>query len=73
LIASDDLVVLRLIVTATQQGALLGIPATQRTFRWDAIDIYRIDDDGRINEECAFDDLPAVASQLGAITLPWAN
>jgi steroid delta-isomerase-like uncharacterized protein len=72
-IASDDLVVLRLVVTATQSGDLLGIPATNRAVRWDAVDIYRIDDSGTITEEWAFDDLASVAMQLGAARFPWAS
>jgi steroid delta-isomerase-like uncharacterized protein len=72
-IASDDLVMLRLVVTATQQGDLLGIPATRRKVRWDAIDVYRINDDGKISEEWAADDMAAFASQLGAIKLPWSG
>ena len=72
-IASDDLVVVRLIVTATHKGDLLGIPATGRRVQWNAIDIYRVTDDGRISEEWASDDMAAFASQLGAISLPWAS
>ena len=71
-IASDDLVVVRLIVTATHKGDLLGIPATGRRVQWNAIDIYRVTDDGKISEEWAADDMVAFASQLGAISLPWA-
>jgi steroid delta-isomerase-like uncharacterized protein len=71
-IASDDLVVVRLIVTATHRGDLLGIPATGRRVQWNAIDIYRVTDDGKISEEWAADDMAAFASQLGAISLPWA-
>jgi len=71
-IASDDLVVVRLIVTATHRGDLLGIPATGRRVQWNAIDIYRVADDGKISEEWAADDMAAFASQLGAISLPWA-
>ena len=33
----------------------------------------RIDDEGKVTEEWALDDMAAVASQLGAIKLPWAN
>jgi predicted ester cyclase len=73
LIASNDLVVLRLVVTATQNGDLLGIPATGRGVQWDAIDIYRVTDDGKISEEWAADDMATVASQLGAVSLPWAS
>jgi len=72
-VASADLVVLRLVVTATQRGDLLGIPATNRTVRWDAIDIYRINDEGKISEEWAADDMAAFASQLGAVKLPWSQ
>src|SRR5260370_30062111 len=71
-IASDDLVVVRLIVTATHTGDLLGIPATGRRVQWNAIDIYRVTDDGKISEEGAADDMAAFASQLVAISLPWA-
>ena len=71
-IASDDLVVVRLIVAATHTGDLLGIPATGRRVQWNAIDIYRVTDDGKISEEWAADDMAAFASQLGAISLPWA-
>ena len=72
-IASDDLVALRLVVTATQAGDLLGIPSSRRDVRWDAVDIYRITDDGRISEQWAFEDMAAIGSQLGAFSLPWAN
>ncbi len=72
-VASADLVVLRLVVTATQRGDLLGIPATNRKLRWDAIDIYRINDEGKISEEWAADDMATFASQLGAIKLPWGQ
>jgi steroid delta-isomerase-like uncharacterized protein len=72
-VASADLVVLRLVVTATQKGDLLGIPATHRKVRWDAIDVYRINDEGKISEEWAADDMAAFASQLGAIKLPWSQ
>jgi len=71
-IASDDLVVVRLIVTATHRGDLLGIPATGRRVQWNAIDIYRVTDDGKISEEWAADDMAGFGSQLGAISLPWA-
>ena len=72
-IASDDLVVMRLVVTATHKGDLLGIPATGRSVEWDAIDIYRVTDDGKISEEWAADDMATFASQLGAVVLPWAS
>ena len=71
-IASDDLVALRQVVTARHTGSLLGIPATDRPVRWDAVDIYRVNDAGRISEQWAFEDLAAVLSQVGGVKLPWA-
>jgi steroid delta-isomerase-like uncharacterized protein len=73
LIASDDLVVMRLLVTATHKGDLLGIPATGLPVSWNAVDIYRVNDDGKISEEWAADDMAAFGSQLGAFELPWAS
>jgi predicted ester cyclase len=72
-VASGNLVVMRLVVSATHQGDLLGIPATGRRVSWDAIDIYRVTDEGKISEEWAADDMAAFASQLGALSLPWAS
>ena len=72
-IASGDLVALRLVVTAKQAGDLLGIPSSGRDVRWDAVDIYRVTDDGKISEQWAFEDMAAIGSQLGAFSLPWAS
>ena len=72
-IASEDLVAVRLVVSATQTGDVLGIPATGRSVRWDAVDIYRITDSGKISEQWAFEDVAAILGQLGAVTLPWAR
>jgi steroid delta-isomerase-like uncharacterized protein len=72
-IASNDLVALRLVVSATQTGNLVGIPATGRRIQWDAVDIYRVRDDGKISEQWAFEDMAAILSQTGAAKLPWAG
>jgi steroid delta-isomerase-like uncharacterized protein len=72
-IASDDLVALRLLVTAMHAGNLLGVPATGRPVQWDAVDIYRVTEDGKISEQWAFEDLAAILSQVGAVSLPWAG
>ena len=72
-IASDDLVALRLVVTAVHRGNVLGVPASGNQIRWDAVDIYRINDDGKISEQWAFEDLAAILSQAGAISLPWMS
>ena len=72
-IASDDLVVIRLEVSATQSGELFGVAPTGRRVAWSAIDIYRVNDDGKISEEWAADDMATVGSQLGMFSLPWAS
>jgi SnoaL-like polyketide cyclase len=50
IIAENDLVVVRLVVTAMVKGSLLGAPADGKPVRWDAVDIYRVTD-GKISEE----------------------
>ena len=71
--ASEDLVALRLVVNGKQTGDLLGIAATGRDVRWDAVDIYRVTDDGKISEQWALEDMATIASQLGVVSLPWAT
>jgi steroid delta-isomerase-like uncharacterized protein len=71
IIAENDLVVVRLVVTATVRGSLLGVPADGKRVRWDAVDIYRITD-GKISEEWAADDLAVIMAQIGAFNPPWA-
>ena len=70
MVAEGDTVVVRLFVEGTHQGNLLGIPATGRRVRWDAVDIYRLSD-GKIAEEWAADDSTAILHQVGAYKPPW--
>ena len=72
IVAESDFVVVRLVVTATQRGDLLGVKASGRPVKWNAVDIYRLRD-GRISEEWAADDIAAIMSQLGAFTPPWQS
>jgi steroid delta-isomerase-like uncharacterized protein len=72
IVASGDTVAVRFVVEATHQGDLLGIPPTGRRVRWDAVDVYRLED-GKISEEWAADDLTAILSQVGAYTPPWLS
>lgn len=69
--AENDLVMVRLVVTATVKGSLLGVPADGKPIRWNAIDIYRITD-GKISEEWAADDIATIMTQVGVFTPPWA-
>jgi steroid delta-isomerase-like uncharacterized protein len=73
IIASGDLVALRQVVSGTQTGDLLGIPNSGKRVQWNAVDIYRINEDGKISEQWAFEDMAAIGSQLGAFALPWAG
>jgi steroid delta-isomerase-like uncharacterized protein len=71
-IASGDLVALRQVVKARHTGTLLGMPATGKSIQWDAVDIYRVNDEGKITEQWAFEDFAAILSQSGGVKLPWA-
>jgi steroid delta-isomerase-like uncharacterized protein len=69
--AENDLVMVRLVVSATVKDSLLGVPADGKSVRWGAVDIYRISD-GKISEEWAADDVAAIMVQIGAFNPPWA-
>jgi steroid delta-isomerase-like uncharacterized protein len=70
IIAERDIVSVRAVVEGTHKGDLLGIPASGRQVRWDAVDVYRVAD-GKIAEEWAADDLLAFVYGVGAYTPPW--
>jgi predicted ester cyclase len=65
-----DEVVVRLIVSGTQTGPLLGIPASGRHVQWDATDLYRLQD-GKIAEEWAAEDFTAFLADTGTYKAPW--
>jgi predicted ester cyclase len=65
-------VVVRLVVTGTQSGNLLGIPATGRPLSWDAVDVYQLKG-GKINQEWAAEDLTAILYDTGTFTAPWIH
>ena len=65
-----DEVVVRLVVTGTQTGPLLGIPATGRHVQWDAIDLYHLKG-GKISEEWASEDFTAFLNDTGTYKAPW--
>jgi predicted ester cyclase len=71
IIAENDLVLVRLVVTASVKGSLLGVPADGKPVRWNAYDVYRVTD-GKISEEWAGDDIAAIMTQIGAFSPPWA-
>ena len=63
-------VVVRLVVTGTLEGSLLGIPATGLPVQWDAIDLYHLQD-GKISEEWAGEDFVAILNDTGTYKAPW--
>ncbi|MEY9964437.1 putative ester cyclase [Streptacidiphilus sp. MAP12-16] len=70
IVGQGDEVVVRLVVTGTQTGPLLGIPASGRAVRWDATDLYRLDH-GKIAEEWAAEDFTAFLADTGTYRAPW--
>jgi steroid delta-isomerase-like uncharacterized protein len=72
IIAERDIVAVRALVEGTHKGDLLGIPASGRHVRWDAVDVYRVAD-GKIAEEWAADDFLAFVYGVGAYTPPWLS
>ena len=65
-----DQVVVRVVVSGTQQGAILGIPASGRFVQWDGVDVYRLSD-GKISNIWAGDDWTAILNDTGTFKAPW--
>jgi len=70
IIADGDRVVVRLVVTGTHKGDLIGVPASNRPVSWDAVDVYRLEN-GKIAEEWAAEDLTAFLADTGTYKAPW--
>jgi steroid delta-isomerase-like uncharacterized protein len=65
-----DQVVVRVVVSGTQEGAILGIPASGRHVQWDGVDVYRLSD-GKISNIWAGDDWTAILNDTGTYKAPW--
>ena len=63
-------VVVRVVVSGTQEGAILGIPASGRFVQWDGVDVYRLSD-GKISNIWAGDDWTAILNDTGTFKAPW--
>src|SRR5215471_17932494 len=61
-----DQVVARVVVSGTQEGAIIGIPASGRHVQWDGVDIYR-QSDGKISNIWAGDDWTAILNDTGTL------
>jgi len=67
-----DQVVARVVVSGTQQGAILGIPASGRHVQWDGVDVYRLSH-GKISNIWAGDDWTAILNDTGTYKAPWIS
>jgi predicted SnoaL-like aldol condensation-catalyzing enzyme len=67
-----DQVVVRVVVSGTQKGAILGIPASGRHVQWDGVDVYRLSH-GKISDIWAGDDWTAVLNDTGTYKAPWIS
>jgi len=65
-----DQVVVRVVVSGTQNGAILGIPASGRYVQWDGVDVYRLSH-GKISNIWAGDDWTAILNDTGTYKAPW--
>ena len=65
-----DQVVVRVVVSGTQEGAILGIPASGRAVQWDGVDVYRLSN-GKISNIWAGDDWTAILNDTGTYKAPW--
>jgi len=63
-------VMVRVVVTGHLQGPLLGIDGTGQSLRWDAIDLFRLED-GKISREWAAEDFVAFLNSTGTYQAPW--
>ncbi len=67
-----DQVVVRVVVSGTQEGAILGIPASGRHVQWGGVDVYRLRH-RKISNIWAGDDWTAILNDTGTFTPPWIS
>jgi predicted SnoaL-like aldol condensation-catalyzing enzyme len=70
IMGAGDEVTVRLVVTGTLRGPLLGLQATGQHLQWDAVDEYRLQN-GKISEDWAGDDFTAILNETGTFKAPW--
>jgi steroid delta-isomerase-like uncharacterized protein len=67
-----DQVVVRVVVSGTQEGPIIGIPASGRFVQWDGVDVYRLRG-GKIANIWAGDDWTAILNDTGTYKAPWIS
>lgn len=71
LVAEGDRVAIRLHITGTQHGELMGVPPSGKPVDFAAINILRLDG-GKVAEQWINADMLAVLQQIGAMPAPQA-
>ena len=69
MVAEDDKVAMRVSISATHKGELLGIPPTENRLSLTAMEIYRLRE-GKIEEQWVNVDTLGMMQQIGAIPVP---
>ena len=69
-VAQGNEVVVRQVITGTQKGAIIGIPASGKTVSWNAVDLFVLSN-GKISQIWAGDDWTAILYDTGTYTAPW--
>jgi predicted ester cyclase len=67
-----DQVMVRVVVSGTQEGPILGIAASGRHVQWDGVDVYRLSH-GKISNIWAGDDWTAILNDTGTYKAPWIS
>jgi predicted ester cyclase len=70
IMGGGDEVTVRLVVTGTLEGPLLGLKATGQHLQWDAVDEYQVQN-GKIINDWAGDDFTAILNETGTFKAPW--
>jgi steroid delta-isomerase-like uncharacterized protein len=69
-VAQDDRAAVRLTLSGTHEGELMGVPASHQPLTFAVISILRFDEDGRIAERWNVADFLTMLQQMGAIPAP---
>jgi len=71
-IGQGNQVVVRQVITGTQEQAIIGIPASGKVVSWNAVDLFVLRD-GKISQIWAGDDWTAILADTGTYKAPWIN
>jgi steroid delta-isomerase-like uncharacterized protein len=64
---SGDRAVVRLRLTGTHEGELMGVPGTGHAINFELVNIVRFDNEGKITERATVADFLSLLQQIGAI------